>query len=389
VRTYDWIVVGAGFVGAVVAERLSSQLDKRVLLVDRRNHIGGNAYDCVNQHGHLIHRYGGHIFHTNAQRVVDYLSKFTDWIDYEHRVVGMIGGRLVPIPFNLTSIDILFPAKQAAALKDELVSAYDIDTKIPILTLRQSNDPTIRELADFIYANVFSGYTRKQWGLEPEQLNPSVTGRVPVHLSYDDRYFQDRFQKMPAKGYTRMFERILADDRIHVELNVSITPNDLAQSKSSILFTGAIDEFFSYCYGPLEYRSLEFDFQTYQVARHQSVAQVNYPASHDFTRIIEFGHLTGQRDRATTVAIEYPRAHNPGQTIPYYPVPTEQNAALYARYEQLAAEAVPHIVFAGRLADYRYYNMDQAIGRALSVFERRIIRQSDVAEAAQLGSMGI
>lgn len=372
-RKHDWKIIGAGFVGSTVAERIASQLNQSVLLIDRRNHIAGNAYDRVNNAGHLIHQYGPHIFHTNSTRVSNYISGFTDWMDYEHRVVGLINGRLVPIPFNLTSIDILFRASDAARLKEKLIGLYGVDKKVPILDLKKSDDPEIVDFAQFVYENVFEGYTRKQWGFGPEELSPSVTGRVPVHISYDDRYFQDTFQKMPKDGYTKLIQKMISRPEIDVDLNSSIPPNELIKDNARILYTGAIDEFFNYCYGPLEYRSLEFDFQTYKVSKHQSVAQVNYPNSHDFTRITEFKQLTGQRGDSTTVAIEYPRDHVPGITTPYYPVPRDANKLLYDRYQKLASEEAPHIVFAGRLADYQYYNMDQAIGRALAVFDKQIV----------------
>jgi UDP-galactopyranose mutase len=372
VKTYDWQIIGAGFVGATIAERIAAQLNQRVLLVDRRDHVGGNAYDRVNEHGHLIHQYGPHIFHTNAAPIATYLSRFTEWLDYEHRVLGLIDGRLVPIPFNLTSIDILFPPAEAASLKDTLIATYGMDQKVPILTLKQSPDAAIAALAGFIYDNVFDGYTRKQWGIGPEELSPSVTGRVPVHISYDDRYFQDKFQKMPRLGYSHLFENMLRHDNIEVALETTIPNRDLIASASKVLYTGAIDEFFDYCFGPLEYRSLSFDFRTYQQGRHQAVGQVNYPVSGDYTRITEFAQLTGQSDSSTTVAIEFPKPHIPGETVPYYPVPRDINKTLYAKYKDLAATAAPHVLFAGRLADYQYYNMDQAVGRGLSVFEKEI-----------------
>lgn len=363
-----WTVVGAGFVGSVLAERIASQLDQQVLLVDRRDHIGGNAFDYINDHGHLVHRYGPHVFHTNSFRVAEYLSQFTEWELYEHRAMASVKGQYVPVPFNFTSIEILQP-QSADVLKEKLIAAYGLNQKVPILKLRKSNDAAIRELAEFVYENVFLGYTRKQWGLEPEELDASVLARVPVMIGYDDRYFQDSFQRMPAKGYTQLFKKMLSHKNIRVELEA----NANWHPHNNLIYTGAIDEFFNYRFGPLEYRSLDFKLCTLQIPQHQPVGQLNFPNGHTFTRTTEFSHLTRRRGASTTIAIEYPRAHAPGKTTPYYPVPRPHNAELYAKYKKLAAEEAPQIIFAGRLADYQYYNMDQAVGRALSVFEKQII----------------
>ncbi len=372
-RRYDWLIVGAGYTGAVVAERLASLCDKRVLVIDRREHIAGNAFDARNDDGILFHQYGPHIFHTNSDEIAGYLSRFTEWKPYEHRVLGVVDGRLIPIPFNLTSLEILFPAPEAARLGRLLVDAYGMDRKVPILKMRESAHAGVRDLADFIYRNVFEGYTTKQWALRPEELSPSVTARVPVHVSYDDRYFQDSFQKMPREGYTKMFERMLDHPNITVALGT-----DYETAKDEVLFdrmlyTGAIDEFFGYEFGPLPYRSLSFDFRTYRQRRHQSVGQVNYPVSHDYTRITEMGHLTGEWNGSTTVAIEYPIAHRPGETVPYYPIPRDENAAHHDRYVAFARKEAPDVLFAGRLGDYKYYNMDQAVGRALALFRKEIL----------------
>lgn len=372
-KHYNWLIVGAGYTGAVVAERLASQSGKTALVIDRRNHIAGNAYDRRNDAGVLYHQYGPHIFHTNSQAVADYLSAFTEWLPYEHRVLGMVDGRIIPIPFNLTSLEILFPKAEADRLAKILIEAYGIDQKIPILKMRESPVQGVRDLADFIYKNVFYGYTTKQWGLEPEQLSPSVTARVPVHISYDDRYFQDTFQNMPKEGYTKMFERILAQQGVDVSLNTDLADLGSEVTYDRLLYTGAIDEYFGYTLGELPYRSLDFNFQTYRQQRHQAVGQINYPVSHDFTRITEMGHLTQEWSDVTTVAIEYPVAHVPGQTVPYYPIPRDENQELHNRYVALAGKEAGNVLFAGRLGDYRYYNMDQAVGRALALFSKSIV----------------
>lgn len=364
---YDVLIVGAGFTGAVLAERLASERGLRVLLIDRRDHVGGNAHDRRDADGILHHRYGPHIFHTNSRAVVDHLSRFTEWMPYEHRAVGLIDGRLVPIPFNLTSLAMLFPAAEAQRLTRLLIETHGIDRKVPILALRDSPEAGLRDLAEFIYANVFLGYTKKQWGLTPEELSPSVTSRVPVHVSYDDRYFQDEFQSMPRHGYTRLFERMIDHPGIHLSLNTRLADIGSGTTWDRLIHTGAIDEFFDYALGELPYRSLRFEFETYRQRRHQPVAQVNYPVDRDFTRITEMAHLTQEWGDRTMVAIEYPIPHRPGLTEPYYPVPRDENLALHDRYLELARREAPEVTFCGRLGDYRYYNMDQAIARALTI----------------------
>ncbi len=371
---YDFVIVGAGFTGAVLAERLASLGDRKILVIDRRDHIGGNARDRRNEHGVLYHEYGPHIFHTNAPQVVEYLSRFTEWTPYEHRVVGLVDGRLIPIPFNLTSLAILFPPARAQILAERLIATYGMEQKVPILKLRQSPDEELRKLAEFIYRNVFYTYTTKQWGLTPEQLSPSVTARVPVHISYDDRYFQDSFQSMPAKGYTALFERLLDHPNITLELSTEYRDIQGRLGHSPLVYTGAIDEYFGYALGALPYRSLRFDFQTYRQHRHQPAAQINYPMSHDFTRISEMGHMTQEWGDVTTVAIEYPQPHIPGVTIPYYPIPRDETRALHKRYLAHAAAEAPNVTFAGRLGDYQYYNMDQAVASALVLAGKLLAR---------------
>jgi UDP-galactopyranose mutase len=365
---YDWLIVGAGFTGAVVAERFASA-GMKVLVIDQRNHIGGNAYDLRTADGILYHAYGPHIFHTNSERIFRYLSRFTEWRFFEHRVLALIRNRLAPVPFNLTSIDILFDATNATRLKDALVKRYGLGANTTILKLREEGDTDLREIADFVYDNVFLGYTKKQWGMSPEELNSSVTDRVPVRVSYDDRYFQDSFQFMPLKGYTAMFQKILATPGIHVELGASWADLREKSLAKNILFTGPIDEFFDYRFGALPYRSLSFDLQTYQQGTHQPVGQINYPNAEDFTRITEMRHLTGESGDRTLIAIEYPLAHAPGVTVPYYPFPREEYERQHSLYATLAKD-LKGVYFAGRLADYRYYNMDQAIGRALSFVDK-------------------
>lgn len=368
---HDWVIVGAGFTGAVLAERIANELDQRVLVIDRRSHIAGNAHDAHDDAGILVHTYGPHIFHTNSTKVWNYLSRFTEWRPYFHRVLGLVEGQLVPIPFNLNSLYALFPPRLAARLEDRLTERYAFGARVPILQLRQSADPELKMLAQYVYQQVFEGYTKKQWGLAPEELDASVTGRVPVLISRDDRYFQDTYQAMPLEGYTRLFERMLDHPNIEVQLSTEFA--DVAPPEGArVVFTGAIDEFYRYQFGPLEYRSLRFVFETRDVEQHQPVGTVNYPTNFDYTRTTEQKHLTGQTASRTTLITEYPEAHRPGENEAYYPVPRDANQALYQQYLGLSAGQDERLFFAGRLADYKYYNMDQAVARALQLFEQRV-----------------
>jgi UDP-galactopyranose mutase len=368
----DWLIVGAGFTGAVLAERIASELDQSVLVIDRRNHIGGNAYDS-REDALLVHRYGPHIFHTNSTRVWEYLSRFTEWRPYFHHVLGIVDGKHVPVPFNLNSILALFPPRMADRLCDTLVQRYGFGQKVPILKLRAEQEPDLRFLADYVYSKVFEGYTLKQWGMRPEDLGPGVTARVPILISRDDRYFQDRYQAMPRDGYTALFRRLLDHPRITVELGSEYSDAMASTRFDRVIFTGPIDEFFDYSHGPLPYRSLRFERRS--EARHAGlpVGTVNYPNEFEFTRISDQRHLSGELDAAPLLITEYPGQYVPGVNEPYYPIPTEATGALLARYQTDATELDGKVFFAGRLGDYSYYNMDQACARALALFEKRIV----------------
>ena len=368
----DWLIVGAGFTGATLAERIANELGQKVLLVDQRDHIGGNAYDECNEHGVLCHRYGPHIFHTNSKKVWDYLSRFTAWRPYFHHVLGSIDGRMVPVPFNLNSLYALFPDRYAGRLEEQLISEYGFNVKIPILKMRESKSGDLSSLADYIYKNVFLNYTRKQWELEPDQLDASVTGRVPVYISRDDRYFQDVYQAMPTQGYTEMFRRMLAHRNIHILLKTDYRHVLDSVKFNRMIYTGPLDAYFDHIHGHLPYRSLRFDFVTRDNEWHQPVGTVNYPNEYDFTRITELKHLSGQQLAKTTLVYEYPQAHRPGETDPYYPIPRPDNREHFAKYEAEAAKLNGSVMFAGRLADYKYYNMDQACARALKLFETEV-----------------
>jgi UDP-galactopyranose mutase len=362
----DWIVVGAGFTGATFAERMAAA-GKRVLVIERRAHIGGNAYDEKNEYGILAHRYGPHIFHTNSDAVWRYLSNFTEWRPYEHRVLGLIEGKLVPIPFNLDSLAALFPPRAATRIENALIDRYGLGKKVPILKLRESEDAEIRNFAEYVYRNVFEGYTIKQWQFRPEELSPSVTARVPVSISRDDRYFQDTYQAMPLHGYTAMFSRMLDHPNIKIVSGCDWKSSTSGSNGARVLFTGAIDEFLDYRFGPLAYRSLRFEEHTLAEVQHQPVGTVNYPNNFDYTRITEQKIISGQQAPVTTLMTEYPRPHEPGKTIAYYPIPRDENQMLYAKYAAAAQVEFAHVCFAGRLADYQYYNMDQACARALKL----------------------
>ena len=381
--SFDTVIIGAGFAGSVAARELSERGGRRVLLLERRDHIGGNAYDCPDSAGVLIHRYGPHIFHTNSRRVFQYVTRFTDWREYEHRVVANVHGQLMPVPFNLTSLRIAFGEEKADRLQEKLLAAYGREKKVPILQLRQSEDAEILEVADYIYENVFLHYTMKQWGTTPEQIDPNTTARVPIFLSEDDRYFQDEYQGMPAKGYTPLFRSLLDHPGIQVELSCpaekrlkleedSITL-DGEEFRGDVIYTGAVDELFGCRFGRLPYRTLDFKFETYPREWYQTRGTVNYTVDQDYTRITEFKHLTGQKLPAcTTIMKEYSRAYTgkPGET-PYYAIINAENNALYDRYRALC-DRYPNFHLLGRLAEYKYYNMDAIIARALELCDRMV-----------------
>ncbi|MCW2002539.1 UDP-galactopyranose mutase [Xanthomonas arboricola] len=362
-RGFDYLIVGAGFAGSVLAERLAAGLGKRVLVVDRRPHIGGNAYDFHDDAGVLIHRYGPHIFHTNAQRIVDYLSNFTQWRPYEHRVLAQVGEQQVPIPINMTTLNALYGLQLRS---EEEAAAFLASRAEPVAEIRTSEDVVINQVGRELYETFFRGYTRKQWGLDPSQLDKSVTSRVPTRTNDDDRYFTDTFQQMPLHGYTRMFERMLDHPNIKVMLNTDYREIRDELDYDQLVYCGPIDEYFDYCYGKLPYRSLKFEHSSVDQEQFQAVATVNYPAEEvAYTRITEYKHLTGQQHPKTSITHEYPSAEGD----PYYPIPRAENAELYRRYERLAAET-PNVTFLGRLGTYKYYNMDQVVGQALALYKR-------------------
>jgi UDP-galactopyranose mutase len=358
---FDTLVVGAGFAGSVLAERLANVLGQRILVVDKRPHIGGNAYDRYDDAGVLIHPYGPHIFHTNSADIFEYLSKFTEWRPYQHRVLASVDGQQLPMPINLDTVNRLYGLNLTSF---EMQGWLDSVAE-KLERVETSEDAVVSKVGRDLYNKFFRGYTQKQWGLDPSELDASVTARVPTRTNRDDRYFADTYQAMPKHGYTRMFERMLAHPNIKVMLNTDYREVvDLLPWKHMV-YTGPIDAFFNFRHGRLPYRSLEFRHVNIATEQFQPVGTVNYPNDYGYTRISEFKHLTGQRHPSTSIVYEYPRSEGD----PYYPVPRAENAALYRKY-QLAADELTNVMFVGRLATYRYYNMDQVVGQALAAFKR-------------------
>jgi UDP-galactopyranose mutase len=371
---FDWLVVGAGFAGSVIAERLASQRGDKVLLIDRRKHVGGNAFDRYNADGLLIHQYGPHIFHTNADSIIDYLSQFTEWRPYEHRVLANVDGQLVPIPINLDTVNKLYRLN----LTSEELEGWFAERAEAVPEIRTSEDVVVSRVGRELYEKMFRGYTRKQWGMDPSELDKSVTARVPTRTDRDDRYFGDKHQCMPAGGFTRMFERMLDHPNIKIMLQTDYTDIRDDVPYKRIVFTGPIDEYFGFCFGKLPYRSLSFEHVTLDTEWHQPVAVVNYPQTNAYTRVTEYKHLTGQQHPKTALTYEYPG----DKGDPYYPIPRAENAELFKRYEKLAQQS-SDTWFVGRLATYRYYNMDQVVGQALATFRRiqaEIPRESRIEE---------
>jgi len=381
---FDYLIVGAGFAGSVLAERLASQADKKVLLIDRRSHIGGNAYDKYDDHGILIHPYGPHIFHTNAERIFSYLSQFTEWRPYEHRVLAQVDGKLLPIPINLDTVNKLYNLN----LTSEQLELWFRAKAEPVENVRTSEDIVVSKVGRELYEKFIRGYTRKQWELDPSELDASVLARIPTRLNRDDRYFTDSFQAMPLHGYTRMFEKMLKNPNIKIMLNTDWREvRDMVPFKH-LIFSGPVDEYFDYKFGKLPYRGLEFKHETLDKEEALPVGVVNYPSEDvPYTRVTEFKKLTGQQHHKTSVVYEFSRdASITGD--PYYPIPRPAATAQYNQYKELA-DATPGVTFVGRLATYKYYNMDQVVGQALATFDKLMgIREPDNKEKIVLAGNG-
>jgi len=358
---FDFVIAGAGFAGSVLAERLASQANKKVLVIDKRNHIGGNTYDFYNNDGILVHKYGPHIFHTNSREVFDYLSKFTEWRPYEHQVLASVDGQLVPIPINQNTINKLYGLNlNCEQVNDFLKSKAEKRDQI-----KTSEDVVINTVGKELYEKFFRGYTKKQWGLEPSELDASVTARVPTRTNRDNRYFTDTYQCMPLHGYTKLFENMLSHPNIKVMLNTDYEEIQNIIPHTSLIYTGPIDSYFNYCYGKLPYRSLDFKFETHDKEFFQPTGTVNYPNTQAYTRITEFKYLTGQQHLKTSVVYEYPKADGD----PYYPIPRPENNKMYKQYQLLAA-TLTNVYFTGRLGTYKYYNMDQVVAQSLTLYKK-------------------
>lgn len=381
---FDYIIVGAGFSGAVIAERIASQLNKRVLIIDKRNHIGGNCYDHYNEDGILIHKYGPRVFHTDDKEVWDYLGQFTEWNVYQHKVLAHVDGVDVPVPFNLNSITKLFPNQFADKIINKLIERFGYGVRITIMDLLDEADEDIKYLANYVYQKIYLNYTRKQWGHTPEEMDGRIIGRMPLSISRDDRYSPDRYQGIPRSGYNKLFKKMLDHNNVKVMLNTDyqeiITLNHRTKQikfmgqpfEGKLIYTAKLDELFDYCYGELPYRTIDFAVKTFNQEFVQEVATINYPNEYDFTRITEVKYLTGQSHPRTALVEEYHR-QSTRRDIPYYPIPKVENLAMHEEYKKLAS-MVPNLILSGQLADYRYYDMHVAIAMALDKFTNKIAK---------------
>ena len=382
---FDCIVVGAGVAGCVAARELA-EAGKNVLILEKREHIGGNTYDEKDAYGVLVHRYGPHVFHTEKEKVFKYLSRFTDWYRFEHQVVANVYGKLLPVPFNLNTLFMVYDKEKAKRLEEKLKERYPIGTKVQILELKEQEDAELVELADYVYEHVFLHYTMKQWGKKPEEISPKVTARVPVLVDYDNRYFQEPYQGVPKDGFTVLFENMLRHDNIQVHtgmdakevLSFRETPEgdriyyEEKPFAGNVIYTGPADVLFDRKYGELPYRSLDFEFEHFEIDDYQGHSVVNYTVEETFTRITEFKHLTGQKISGTTIVKEYPRAFTSKEQIPYYCIDCPENQALYEKYRK-EAEKFPRLHLLGRLAEYKYYNIDAMVERAIAYCEKLIL----------------
>lgn len=376
---FDFIIVGAGLAGSVMAERIANVLNKKVLIIEQRNHIGGNCYDYKSKEGIIIHKYGPHIFHTDFDEVFRYLSNFTEWCTYEHRVLAYVDGKKIPVPFNFTSMEMLLSSDMAVRLKEKLISKFGEDSRVPIIRLLEDNDEDLKLLGDFIYKKIFLNYSLKQWGKKPEEIDQRVISRVPIVVGRDDRYFGDKYQAMPKEGYTIIFQRMLSNPNIKIMLNTNFK-NVLhvdkvskriyflsEEFKGKLIYTAKLDELFDYAFGVLPYRSLNFEVVNLDKPYFQEVAVVNYPNEFDYTRITEYKHLHPVETQCTTIVYEYPEEYTVGK-IPYYPMFTREAQEKYSKYLELASN-FENLILLGRLAEYKYYDMDDVVKRALEVFE--------------------
>ena len=361
------LVVGAGFSGATIANLLAEKSNEKVLIIDKKNHIGGNCYDYRDKNGIMIHSCGSHIFHTKSEKVWNYIRQFTDFNTYMHKVIGIIDGIETHIPFNFNTLYDVFPKSYAELLEQKLLDTFNINTKVPILEFQKQDDDDLKYLANYVYEKIFLYYTTKQWSALPTDVDDDVTARVPVYLGKDNRYFQDRFQGIPLEGYTATIKNMLKHKNIKVKLNTDFKSLDLSKF-DKVFFTGSIDEFFKYKFGQLPYRSVRFKLETHNMEFYQSGACVNYPCNYDFTRIHEYKYYLNDKSDKTVIAKEYSEDFELGKNERYYPVPNDENSELYHKY-LYEAEKLKNVYFLGRLGDYKYYDMDGAIKRAIELYE--------------------
>ena len=366
------IIVGSGFSGSTMARLIAEKLDEKVVVVDKKDHIAGNSYDYRDENGIMIHKYGSHIFHTNNEKVWSFLKKFTVFNTYMHEVVGIIDGIEAQIPFNFTTLYQIFPETLAKRLEEKLLKKFEYNKKVPILEFQKQDDEDLKFLAEYVYEKIFLNYTTKQWGVSPKDVDGAVTARVPVYLSKDNRYFQDKYQGIPLEGYTKVVEKMLDHPNIEVVLNKDFAEfkkenSDLVKN-ARIFYTGSIDEFFDYKFGKLPYRSVNFKFETHNREFYQTHACINYPNNYDFTRIHEYKHYLNDKSEKTVIAKEYSEFFELGKNERYYPIASEENAKLYQKYLD-EAKNLKDVYFFGRLGDYKYYNMDLAVARAIELFE--------------------
>ncbi len=367
-----------------MAERIVSQLNKKVLLIDKRSHIGGNCYDYKDENNILIHKYGPHLFHTNNKKVIEYLKQFTQWVNYSHEVLAFVDGKNVPIPFNINTLYETLPTTKAKVLEEKLLSEFEHNSKVPILELKKSIDKELQNLADFIYEKIFVHYTAKQWGMKPEDLDSAVTARVPVFIGRDNRYFNDTYQMMPKDGYTKLFKSMLNHKNIELHLNTTfkdickVIDNKIylegKEFKGKVIFTGPIDTLFDDKFGALPYRSIDMKFDTIPQVQYQEKATVNYPNDYNFTRITEFKHIHPTSSPKTTILKEYPQEYIKDKNTPYYPIFTDANQTKYDEYSKYSKK-FDNLILLGRLAEYKYYDMDDIVERALEVFEKEIVSE--------------
>ncbi len=366
------IIVGSGFSGSTMARLIAEKLDEKVVVVDKKDHIAGNSYDYRDENGIMIHKYGSHIFHTNNEKVWSFLKQFTDFNTYMHEVVGILDGIEAQIPFNFTTLYQIFPETLAKRLEEKLLKKFEYNKKVPILEFQKQDDEDLKFLAEYVYEKIFLNYTTKQWGVSPKDVDGAVTARVPVYLSKDNRYFQDKYQGIPLEGYTKVVEKMLDHPNIEVVLNKDFAEfkkenSDLLKN-ARIFYTGSIDEFFDYKFGKLPYRSVNFKFETHNREFYQTHACINYPNNYDFTRIHEYKHYLNDKSEKTVIAKEYSEFFELGKNERYYPIASEENAKLYQKYLD-EAKNLKDVYFFGRLGDYKYYNMDLAVARAIELFE--------------------